>query len=95
VYVVVHFGTNPKDVISFLVSLIAIWLSEQPATKRHSFGYHRAEVLAALMSVFIIWILTAFLLMEAYERIQKPEEIDGKTMCIVASIGVGINIMYV
>lgn len=81
------------DVVSFMVSLIAIWLSEQPATKRHSFGYHRAEVLAALMSVFIIWILTAFLLMEAYERIQNPQSIDGKTMCIVASIGVLINIM--
>ncbi|KAF9905066.1 hypothetical protein EC991_002018 [Linnemannia zychae] len=82
-----------SDVISFMVSLIAIWLSEQPATKRHSFGYHRAEVLAALMSVFIIWILTAFLLMEAYERIQNPQTIDGKTMCIVASIGVLINII--
>ncbi|KAF9550228.1 hypothetical protein EC957_001135 [Mortierella hygrophila] len=82
-----------SDVISFMVSLIAIWLSEQPATKRHSFGYHRAEVLAALMSVFIIWILTAFLLMEAYERIQNPQSIDGKTMCIVASIGVLINII--
>ncbi|KAF9921368.1 hypothetical protein BGZ65_010409, partial [Modicella reniformis] len=83
-----------SDVVSFMVSLIAIWLSEQPATKRHSFGYHRAEVLAALMSVFIIWILTAFLLMEAYERIQNPQSIDGLTMCIVASVGVGINIMY-
>ncbi|KAG0082560.1 hypothetical protein BGZ93_010561 [Podila epicladia] len=82
-----------SDVVSFMVSLIAIWLSEQPATKRHSFGYHRAEVLAALMSVFIIWILTAFLLMEAVERIKNPQEIDGKTMCIVASIGVAINII--
>ncbi|KAF9113292.1 hypothetical protein BGX27_001884 [Mortierella sp. AM989] len=82
-----------SDVISFIVSLIAIWLSEQPATKRHSFGYHRAEVLAALMSVFIIWVLTAFLLMEAVERIRNPQPIDGKTMCIVASIGVGINIV--
>ncbi|KAG0022520.1 hypothetical protein BGZ81_008488 [Podila clonocystis] len=82
-----------SDVVSFMVSLIAIWLSEQPATKRHSFGYHRAEVLAALMSVFIIWILTAFLLMEAVERIKNPKEIDGKTMCIVAAIGVAINII--
>ncbi|KAI8600543.1 cation efflux family-domain-containing protein [Dissophora ornata] len=82
-----------SDVVSFMVSLIAIWLSEQPATKRHSFGYHRAEVLAALMSVFIIWILTAFLLMEAFERIKNPQSIDGKTMCIVASIGVAINII--
>ncbi|KAI7832474.1 cation efflux protein, partial [Gamsiella multidivaricata] len=84
-----------SDVVSFMVSLIAIWLSEQPATKRHSFGYHRAEVLAALMSVFIIWILTAVLLMEAFERIKNPHTIDGKMMCVVASIGVGINIMYV
>ncbi|KAF9287220.1 hypothetical protein BGZ74_001154 [Mortierella antarctica] len=82
-----------SDVVSFMISLIAIWLSERPATKRHSFGYHRAEVLAALMSVFIIWILTAFLLMEAVERIKNPKEIDGKTMCIVASIGVVINII--
>ncbi|KAG0052316.1 hypothetical protein BGZ83_002755 [Gryganskiella cystojenkinii] len=82
-----------SDVVSFMVSLIAIWLSEQPATKRHSFGYHRAEVLAALMSVFIIWIMTAFLLMEAVERIQNPKAIDGKAMCIVATIGVFINII--
>ncbi|ORZ13846.1 cation efflux protein [Lobosporangium transversale] len=83
-----------SDVVSFMISLVAIWLSEQPATKRHSFGYHRAEVLAALMSVFIIWILTAFLLMEAVERIRNPETIDGKTMCLVASIGVAINIIH-
>ncbi|KAG0293368.1 hypothetical protein BGZ98_002194, partial [Dissophora globulifera] len=82
-----------SDVVSFMVSLIAIWLSEQPATKRHSFGYHRAEVLAALMSVFIIWILTAVLLMEAVERIKNPTAIDGKTMCVVAAIGVGVNIV--
>ncbi|KAF9981985.1 hypothetical protein BGZ75_006663 [Mortierella antarctica] len=82
-----------SDVVSFMVSLIAIWLSEQPATKRHSFGYHRAEVLAALMSVFIIWILTAVLLMEALERIRNPKPIDGKAMCVVAAIGVGINII--
>ncbi|KAG0202787.1 hypothetical protein BGX28_004797 [Mortierella sp. GBA30] len=79
-----------SDVVSFVVSLVAIWLSEQPATKRHSFGYHRAEVLAALMSVFIIWILTAVLLMEALERIRNPQPIDGKAMCIVAVIGVAL-----
>ncbi|KAG0317813.1 hypothetical protein BG000_004425 [Podila horticola] len=61
-----------SDVVSFMISLIAIWLSEQPATKRHSFGYHRAE---------------------AVERIKNPQEIDGKTMCIVAAIGVAINII--
>ncbi|KAF9974207.1 hypothetical protein BGZ73_002429 [Actinomortierella ambigua] len=83
-----------SDVVSFIVSLAAIWLAEQPATKRHSFGYHRAEVLAALISVFIIWILTGVLFLEAIERIRNPVAIDGKAMSIVAVIGVGVNIVY-
>jgi len=81
------------DVISFLMALIAIVLAEKPATQRHSFGFHRAEVIAALVSVFTIWILTAFLVHEAIERIQSPKEIDGWTMFVIASLGVIVNIV--
>ena len=44
----------------------------------HTFGFHRAEVIAALVSVFTIWILTAFLVREAIERIKNPQQIDAK-----------------
>lgn len=44
----------------------------------HTFGFHRAEVIAALVSVLTIWVLTGFLVMEAIERIRKPQVIDAK-----------------
>ncbi|ORZ24121.1 cation efflux protein [Absidia repens] len=82
-----------SDVVSFLVALVAIYLAEKPPTSRHTYGFHRAEVIAALVSVITIWILTAFLVREAIERVKSPQEIDAKLMCVTASIGVVINII--
>ncbi|EIE87084.1 hypothetical protein RO3G_11795 [Rhizopus delemar RA 99-880] len=82
-----------SDVASFIVALVAIYLAEKPATKRHTFGFHRAEVIAALVSVLTIWVLTAFLVHEAIQRIKYPQEINAKLMCITAAIGVAVNII--
>ncbi|OAD77933.1 hypothetical protein PHYBLDRAFT_108350 [Phycomyces blakesleeanus NRRL 1555(-)] len=82
-----------SDVASFIVALAAIYLAEKPATKRHTYGFHRAEVIAALVSVLTIWVLTAYLVVEAIERVKRPQEIDAKLMCITASIGVAVNVV--
>ncbi|KAL7331376.1 hypothetical protein PS15p_203573 [Mucor circinelloides] len=82
-----------SDVASFIVALAAIYLAEKPPTKKHTFGFHRAEVIAALVSVLTIWVLTGFLVMEAIERLRKPQVIDAKLMCITASIGVLVNVI--
>ncbi|KAK4521823.1 uncharacterized protein ATC70_004360 [Mucor velutinosus] len=82
-----------SDVASFIVALAAIYLAEKPPTKKHTYGFHRAEVIAALVSVLTIWVLTGFLVMEAIERIRKPQVIDAKLMCITASIGVLVNVI--
>ncbi|KAG1472010.1 hypothetical protein G6F56_001795 [Rhizopus delemar] len=82
-----------SDVASFIVALVAIYLAEKPPTKKHTFGFHRAEVIAALISVLTIWILTAFLVNEAIQRIKSPQEINAKLMCITASVGVVVNIV--
>ncbi|XP_060078848.1 probable proton-coupled zinc antiporter SLC30A4 [Ylistrum balloti] len=89
---VLHLGS---DLISFLISLLAIYLSKKPATKNMSFGYHRAEVLGALFSVFIIWLVTGVLCYMAVERITgghytsvKPDE-----MLVTASLGVMFNVV--
>jgi Co/Zn/Cd efflux system component len=49
----------------------------------HTFGFHRAEVIAALVSVLTIWVLTGFLVMEAIERIRSPQVIDAKLVSSV------------
>ena len=49
------------DMSSFIISLVAIHLSERPPTKKLTYGWHRAEVLGALISVEAIWILPGLL----------------------------------
>ncbi|KAI8997837.1 cation efflux protein [Pilobolus umbonatus] len=82
-----------SDVASFIVALVAIYLAEKPPTKTHTFGFHRAEVIAALISVLTIWLLTGFLVREAILRIQSPQEINARLMCMTASIGVVVNLI--
>lgn len=43
------------DFASFMISLFAIYVASRPATKKMSFGWHRAEVIGATASVLLIW----------------------------------------
>ena len=68
-------------------------MSQKEATKKYSFGYHRAEIVGALLSVFLIWGLTAWLVYEAINRLANPEVVDGEIMFIVACCGIAVNIV--
>ncbi|KAI8600198.1 cation efflux family-domain-containing protein [Dissophora ornata] len=80
------------DITSFVISLTAIYLSQRPSTAKYTFGFHRAEVLGALISIFLIWGLTLMLVVEAIGRLRNPINVDGKTMSVVAAVGVCVNI---
>ncbi|KAJ3058210.1 hypothetical protein HK102_010623, partial [Quaeritorhiza haematococci] len=81
------------DCAAYVVSFAAIWVGRRQATNKFSWGFGRAEVLGALVSVLLIWVLTAFLVMEALERLQNPNEpINGKAMLFLAFIGLLVNI---
>jgi len=84
-----------SDLSSFMISIFSIWIGQKKANKRCTFGYQRAEVLGALVSVIVIWILTIFLLKEAIERIYNPTEIVAKYMLITALFGLGCNLVMI
>lgn len=67
-----------SDVSAFLVSIFAAWAATQPSSWHYSFGYHRAEILGALVSVLIIWAVTGALVFEAVQRTLNPVRVDGK-----------------
>jgi len=69
-----------------------LWLATRAPTSRLSFGFHRAEILGALVSVLLIWLLTGILVYEAIFRVRNPQDVDGKLMFIVAATGLGVNI---
>lgn len=82
------------DFASFMISLFAIWISARPASQRMSYGWHRAEVIGALTSVLLIWVVTGILVYMAVERVLNDNfEIDSTYMLISAGIGVAVNVV--
>ncbi|KAF7262041.1 hypothetical protein EG68_00634 [Paragonimus skrjabini miyazakii] len=82
------------DFASFLISLLALFLASRPSTKKMSFGWYRAEVVGALTSVLMIWLVTGILVYLAVMRIMNGHyEIDGKIMLITSAVGVAVNII--
>jgi Co/Zn/Cd efflux system component len=73
-----------SDVAGFLVSMIALAISARPANATFSFGYHRAEVLGALLSILAVWFVTGILVYEAINRLITPTAVDGFVMGITA-----------
>ncbi|CAB1351324.1 unnamed protein product [Coregonus sp. 'balchen'] len=73
------------DFASFIISLVSLWLSSRPATRTLSYGWHRAEILGALLSVVTIWLVTGVLVYLAVQRlISGNYEIEGTIMLITS-----------
>ncbi|XP_043244704.1 zinc transporter 2-like isoform X1 [Amphibalanus amphitrite] len=82
------------DFASFMISLFSLWVASRPATARMSFGWHRAEVMGALISVLLIWVVTGVLVYMAIQRvIYQQFELDAVVMLITSGLGVLVNIV--
>merc|ERR1711890_137905 len=82
------------DFASFLISLFAIYMAAKPKSQKMSFGWHRAEVLGATVSVLMIWVVTGILVYMAILRVINQEfEIDATAMLITSGLGVAFNIV--
>ncbi|KAM4796012.1 proton-coupled zinc antiporter SLC30A2 [Rhinophrynus dorsalis] len=82
------------DFASMMISLFALWMSSRPATKTMNFGWHRAEILGALLSVLSIWVVTGVLVYLAVERLISGHfEIHGEAMLITSACAVAVNII--
>ncbi|NWH28212.1 proton-coupled zinc antiporter SLC30A8 [Grus americana] len=82
------------DLTSFLISLFSLWLASKPPTKQLTFGWHRAEILGALMSIIIVWMATGVLTYLASMRLLHPDyDIDATVMLITSACAVLANIL--
>lgn len=82
------------DFASFMISLFALWVGSRPATRFMSFGWHRAEVLGALTSVLLIWVVTGILVYLAVQRVITREfEIESTPMLITSGVGLVVNLV--
>ncbi|XP_053382354.1 proton-coupled zinc antiporter SLC30A2-like [Mercenaria mercenaria] len=82
------------DLASFLISLLALYLASRRATKKLSFGWYRAEILGALVSILFLWVITGVLCYMAVERVVSMDfEVNATVMLITAACGVAFNLL--
>ncbi|CAN1309557.1 Metal tolerance protein A2 [Linum perenne] len=83
-----------SDVAAFAISLFSLWAASWEANPRQSYGFFRIEILGALVSMQIIWLLTGIIVYEAIVRlIYNTGEVDGFLMFLVAAFGLVVNVI--
>ena len=81
------------DVGALGLALFASWAAGRPASAERSFGYLRAEVLAAVVNGAALLVLAAVIFIEAAQRIGSPPEVRGGVVSLVASGGIAANLI--
>lgn len=82
-----------SDVAAFAISLFSLWAAGWEANPRQSYGFFRIEILGALVSIQMIWLLAGILVYEAIVRlINETGEVKGFLMFAVAAFGLVVNI---
>jgi cobalt-zinc-cadmium efflux system protein len=81
------------DTATVGLALFASWLAGRPATAQRSFGYQRAEILAALANGVALVALAIWIFIEAVDRLSDPPKILGGWVLAVAAVGLGVNLV--
>jgi cobalt-zinc-cadmium efflux system protein len=79
------------DVTGIGLSLAAMWIAGRPATDGRTFGYYRAEILAAIANAVLLVGVAAFIIVSAIGRLDDPPEVQGGLMFALGVIGLIAN----
>lgn len=80
------------DIAALCLSLLTLWISGRPASVGKTFGYLRAEILGAFLNGLFLWLLVAFIWIEAAQRLRAPEPVAGLAVMGIAAIGLAVNL---
>ncbi len=86
-------GHMVTDAAALGLALLAQLIAKRPPSRRHSFGFVRAEALAAFVNSLAMLALVAWIGWEAVQRLLHPETVQGGVVLVVAAIGAAINLL--
>jgi cobalt-zinc-cadmium efflux system protein len=86
-------GHMLTDVAALGLALFAGWMATRPARGRRTFGWQRAEILAALANGVVLVLIAAATIFEAVRRLSDPPEVAGRITLAVAVVGLAFNLM--
>ena len=86
-------GHMLSDSFSLFLALFAVSIAARPATAKRTFGYKRAEILAALVNGVLLVLVSLWVVYEAIGRLDDPVEVMGGGMMAIAVLGLIINVV--
>lgn len=81
------------DAFALGLSYLAIRAAKLPANDKHTYGYHRMQVLAALTNGALLFLIAFEILREAWDRFQNPSAVLAGPMLVIAIIGLVVNLV--
>ncbi len=85
-------GHMASDAAALGLGLVALWMASHPHTERRTFGFHRAEILAALANGSLLMAISLVVIWQAFVRLRAPQQIESGLMLLVAILGLGVNV---
>ncbi|HEX5102351.1 MAG TPA: cation diffusion facilitator family transporter, partial [Pirellulaceae bacterium] len=86
-------GHMLSDAAALGLSLAALWIAERPADSKRTYGYYRAEILAALVNGAALGAIAIYIFIEAIRRLAEPTQVLGGWMLVVAVGGLVVNLV--
>ena len=81
------------DVIALGLGLFGVWIAGRPATDTKTYGYHRAEILIALVNGVVLSVIVLIIAWEAWRRFLAPPPVHGSGVLVIATIGLVVNVV--
>ncbi len=81
------------DVSALALASLAVAWAARPATTAKSYGFHRAEIVAAFVNALALWVLAGYFVYEAVRRLAAPPDVDGVVLTGVALAGLAANLV--
>jgi cobalt-zinc-cadmium efflux system protein len=85
-------GHMLSDAAALALSLAAMWFAARPSSAKRTFGFHRFEILAALLNGVSLFVISGFIIAEAIKRFWEPPTVASGSMMIIAGIGLLANL---
>lgn len=81
------------DAAALAIALVAVRIGKRPVDRLRTFGYYRFEILAAAFNAILLFLVAMYIIFEAYQRLNNPQQIESTGMLIVAVVGLCINLI--
>jgi cobalt-zinc-cadmium efflux system protein len=84
-------GHMLNDTLALVFAIVASWIASRPNDAKKTFGYYRAEILAAFLNGIFLWAIVALIFYDAVQRLMNPVAVASSEMLVVAIVGLAAN----